>query len=221
MIVKSITASLLFCGLYFGGLSQAKSYQTSYVSVTVQLPEQETIREKLAQDSLYPKLPAFERDLIYFLNYVRQYPRLFAEKAVKPYLAAYPEFRPVYGESLLTLLQQGTLAGFIFPNNKIVGLARRHAIDVSTHDLMSHISSDGTGMQDRFARAGLFCGSECINMLSKGSAVEVLLSLLVDYQVESLGHRKSLLADKMKSVGVGMRGSQKGLQYTVIDLGCD
>jgi hypothetical protein len=221
MIRSGVVVSILVCLLHFGGLGQVNSYQTNYVVFNAQLPEQSSLQAKLSSDSLYQSLPRFEKDLIYYMNYARQYPRIFAEKAVKPYLLAYPEFKAVYGESLLALLQEARTSGVIFPKAQLIALARRHAMDISKHDLMSHNSSDGTPMQKRFEKEGLICGSECINMLSEGTPLEVLLSLLVDYKVQNFGHRKSLLAEKMTTVGVGVQSSKKGLQYTVIDLGCD
>jgi hypothetical protein len=54
------------------------------------------------------------------------------------------------------------------------------------------------------------------------NALEVLLSLLIDYRVPNLGHRKSLLNPKMNSIGVGAARNKSGeVQYTVADLGCE
>jgi hypothetical protein len=56
---------------------------------------------------------------------------------------------------------------------------------------------------------------------SNVSPLEVLLSLLIDYNVPDFGHRKSLLNARMTSVGVGLsKGTDGKLQYTVVDLGC-
>ncbi len=215
LIVSSLVSRPFF------SLSQARSYQVNYTEFRAELPEEASLRDSLEAHSVYSSLSSFEKDFIYFLNYVRIYPKTFLEKAVKPYLEAYPSFKPVYGESLVNQLGSGSTSPILLPGKTLLSLARNHAQDLGKHNLMSHNSSDGTGMQQRFQKVGLVCGSECINMLSTGSPLEALLSLLVDYKVQGFGHRKSLLSTSMKEVGVGKASSNKGLQYTVVDLSCD
>jgi uncharacterized protein YkwD len=106
--------------------------------------------------------------------------------------------------------------------SRLFTIARFHAADLGKHNLMSHLSSNGTTTQQRFDRVGVTCGTECINMGDFPNALEVLLSLLIDYRVDNAGHRKSLLSPKMNSIGVGTARNASGqLQYTVADLGCE
>lgn len=212
--------TLFFTFFLQSAFCQANTYQTTYVAFSASLPEQSSLRQTLASDSLYGTLPPFEKEFIYYLNYARQYPVLFSEKAATIYLEDYPEFKPVYGKSLLSELAKGIKTPVVMPDTRFIKLARSHATDISRHDLMSHNSSNGTQMQQRFENAGVTCGSECINLLSSGEPLEVLLSLLVDFNVPDFGHRKSLLGEKMVVVGVGKSVSPKKLQYTVVDLGC-
>ena len=59
-------------------------------------------------------------------------------------------------------------------------------------------------------------------MMGPATPLEILLSLLIDYNVSNTGHRRSLLNPKMEAVGIGnaLGSDRNKLQYTVVDLGC-
>ena len=197
-------------------------YTYKPVPVSIQLPADTSLRNPIERLGSAYAISPFEKDFIYYLNYVRVHPAEFRRMAVEPYLKAYPSLKAEYGESLLADLASFPGAGALSPSGKLFQIARQHSADLGRHDMMSHQSSDGTTTQQRFDKVGLLCGTECINMGDYPNALEVLLSLLIDYKVTNKGHRKSLLNPKMKSIGVGAgRNNSNTLQYTVADLGCD
>lgn len=192
------------------------------VAITFNLPADTSIRNDLERQPAYKGWSSFERELLYNLNYARKNPALFQKQAVMPYLKAYPNLKPQYGDGLLDELAHMAPLTELVADTRLVNIARAHASDLGKHNRMSHESTDGSTTQQRFQRAGIICGSECINMGDFPNALEVLLSLLIDFGVQNVGHRKSLLSPRMKTVGAGAARNAAGdIQYTVIDLGCD
>ncbi len=217
-------ALLFFClmSVFFASAQQGAQYFYSPVNFNVVLKEDTSIRNALHQSSDFKDLTVFDQSLFYALNYARKYPKQFSKEALEPYLRAYPDLKPEYGESLKSELELMRPAAILQTEPRLLKIARAHASDIASHNLMSHKSSNGISTQERFTKEGINCGSECINMASSFSPLEVILSLLVDYKVPGLGHRRSLLNPAMSYVGAGVAtstGSQK-VQYTVIDLGC-
>ena len=197
------------------------TYTYKFANFSVSLKEDTIILNKLQLQPDYKKMSVFEQQFIYSLNYARRHPKQFSGEAVVPYLSAYPGLRADYGQSLISELSGLTTIPLLNADLRLVSIARMHAVDLARHNIMSHQSTNGTTTQERFQQVGIGCGSECINMANSVSALEVLVSLLIDYNVPDLGHRKSLLNPKMASVGIGVdTNSDSKLQYTVVDLGC-
>jgi hypothetical protein len=216
----------IFIALFVILLSSPAKTQGIYtykpVEIAIKLPADTALSARVERESSYFNLSVFEKDFIYHVNYARKHPDLFKKLAVVPYLAAYPKLNSVYGEGLLQDLSVLKPLPPLKVDSRLFSIARLHAIDLGKHDMMSHQSSDGTTTQQRFEKVGIGCGTECINMGDFPNALEVLLSLLIDYKVINAGHRKSLLNPKMNSIGVGAAKNVSGqLQYTVADLACD
>jgi hypothetical protein len=219
--VKQLLAACFFVLIYASGNSQG-IYTYEPVNVSIKLPVDTSIKAQVEQESAILKLNDFEKDFVYYVNFVRKHPDLFRKGAVSPYLAAYPKLNAIYGEGLLQDLAGFTPVQPLKIDGRLLAISRLHAADLGKHDMMSHLSSNGSTTQQRFEKAGVLCGTECINMGDFPNALEVVLSLLIDYKVANAGHRKSLLNSKMHSIGVGMARNASGqLQYTVADLGCD
>jgi hypothetical protein len=218
-VKQAILPILLF---FFSATVQGQGqYIYKPIPLNISLPIDTAIKGTLERLPFYSTLSDFEKGFLYSLNYARIKPGIFLKEALEPYLVAYPNLKPTYGESLIGDLKKGRVVGILGPNTKLSGLAKAHAADLGLHNLMSHRSSTGETTQQRYEKAGITCGSECINMANYVSPLEVLLSLLIDYNVPDFGHRKSLLNPKMTSVGVGLaKGTDGKIQYTVVDLGC-
>jgi len=217
--IRAILAfSLILCTIF--GYPQGK-YTYQPVGFAPSLKTDTAIVNHLSVLDGYNKMTDFEKELVYSLNYLRKHPKMFLKEAVNPYLEAYPKLKPNYGESLQAQLSTTISVSELSIDSRLIEISRSHAADLGKNDLMSHRSSNGLSTQERYTKAGITCGSECINMGNFSSALEVLLSLLIDFNVPDLGHRKSLLNPKMTNVGVGAaRGTDGQIQYTVIDLSC-
>lgn len=203
------------------GLSQG-TYSYKPGEFNIVLPEDTSVMRIIKETPVYSTLSGFENDMLYAINYVRLNPSKFKQEALDPYLELYPQLKAKYGESLQRELVAATPVNSIEVEGRLVKLARAHAADLAKNSIMSHNSSNGTSFQQRFEREGITCGSECINGGQPVSALEALLSLLIDFNVSNFGHRKSLLNPTMTSVGIGSSFSNdnKRMRLTVIDLGC-
>ena len=218
----SFRGALIACFLFFIGSVAIGQGRFSYVPVDfeVNLTAAPMLDSNLEKDPLYAGLTEFQQDMIYYINYVRMYPARFCKEALDPYLKAYPQLKPNYGESLRKQLLAADALPIFYPDSKLIEAAKYHSVDLAKHKLMSHSSSNGTSMQQRFQKFGIYCGSECVNMSPYSDALDVLLSLLVDYNVPDLGHRKAIMNGSMINLGVGSSNSSDYMQYTVIDFGC-
>ncbi len=218
---KAFLVFIILFHLYSHALAQGK-YTYTPGSFNASLKQDSSIYNKLERDPNFKLLSSFEKSVFYTINYVRKHPKEFAKEAVEPYLEAYPKLKAEYGEGLKDELNSRKPVSNLEIELRLLKIARLHAVDLGKNNLMSHISSNGETTQQRFSKEGIGCGSECINMASSWDALEVVLSLLVDYKVSNLGHRRSLLNPEMTKMGVGMANgtTPEKIQYTVIDLGC-
>jgi hypothetical protein len=219
--VKKIVFVLIVAITIFSVAGQG-SYTYRPGVFSVELKADSSIERRIKVTPLYSTLNDYERGFLYALNYVRLHPKAFKEEALDPYLKLYPQLRPKYGESLqeeLLTLNPSTLTEV---EGRLLKLARLHAKDLASVGILSHTSSNGQSFQQRFEGEGIGCGSECINLGQPVSALEALLSLLIDFNVENLGHRRALLNPSMVFVGIGSDFGKENskMRYTVIDLGC-
>ena len=218
--VKQNLLAAVFCLSSFAAFPQG-AYTYKPQNVKFALSSDSALTNKLVALPDFGQLNAFEKDFLFYLNYVRRHPRQFNKEALVPFLTAYPMLKPTYGESLSKELELLSTLPDLIVDMRLVKIARLHAADLATNDIMSHQSSNGTTTQQRFEKAGVGCGSECINLAKDTDALNILISLLIDFNVQNLGHRKTLLNPKMSLVGIGEAINPKSkLHYTVIDVGC-
>ena len=171
-------------------------------------------------DAEAAKLSAIEKEAIYYINLARSHPTEFADSMVRPYLITYPEFKRSYGESLVGTLKAMKAVSMMPADQRLNGIAILHTRDIARQNSISHIGSNGKSPGDRLQEAGFTCGAECVHMSSFGNAAEMILSLLIDYGIKDLGHRKALLNPANNKIGVGVV-EKSGLFYLVVNMACD
>lgn len=105
------------------------------------------------------------------------------------------------------------------PEKSLMEAAAYHANDMSVNDFFDHDSSDGTDFGDRVY--GFYDGNAIAENISAGknTALGVVLQLLVDDGVSSLGHRKNILSSKYKAIGVKTVTHKTWRSVTVQDFG--
>ncbi len=156
-----------------------------------------------------------EKQLIQYLNLARLYPQDFAD-----FYLAHLEAKDVYGHRAfkernkyyyslykdLKSLKNGELETLL-PCKETYESAKCWAIEMGKAGIRGHkrITCEG----GKYA--------ECCSYLRTTDAMTNLLHLLVDEHVESLGHRKILLAEK-KSIGLSFQDHKKYGGCLVINI---
>ena len=92
-----------------------------------------------------------------------------------------------------------------FPANGLSIAAKYHATDMGDKGTVGHQSSDGTGTFVRIRKYAQ--GGSMAENCSYGYSdpLEIVLQLLIDEGVASLGHRKSILSTSYSFVGVSIQ----------------
>ena len=155
-----------------------------------------------------------EKLVIYVINLVRTYPVLFA----KTVLAQYPALSgkdeltkdQYYYQSLLTTLLAMNPLPLLTDNEKCYQSAACHAKLSGITGYIGHNRNS-----DECQKKKYFFGECC--QYGNDDPVEIVLSLLIDKDVPSLGHRKILLG-KYTSAGVSIQPHKTYRFNTVIDL---
>ena len=188
------------------------------------------IEQDTAIQSFIGKQPASatlnreEKELLYWLNYVRQKPADFNQKVLDPFLKQFPEVKNTYSRSLVKTLSAMSEAGLLSPTIRLQQVAAAHAKDLGSRGLtLSHSSSSGASFQQRMEAAGIAnCASENIYE-GKLNALETVIFLLIDNGVKSLGHRKNILDPGARFVGVSFYPVKNRAPYyfSVQDFTCE
>jgi len=150
-----------------------------------------------------------EKDVILYLNLARMYPKKFASIEVANWdrpseWASLPN--DIYKNSLLQTLNQINSLNPIYPDKDQYTTAACLAKEQSLSGEIGHHRKkckDNSGAEN------------CSYGMYKGR--DVVIQLLIDHDVPSLGHRKSFLANYSK-IGVAQNTHPKYKYSTVIDL---
>lgn len=107
----------------------------------------------------------------------------------------------------------------LYPDRKLFEAAKYHAIDMGKTGKIGHESSDGTSFYNRLERiTGTKYGVSENCSYGYDQAMDIVFQLLHDEGIESLGHRRSILSQWNKSVGVAIREHKTYDYNCVMDL---
>ena len=155
-----------------------------------------------------------EKMVIYVINLVRAYPVLFAKTVVTQYpaLSGKEELTKdqYYYQSLLTTLLAMDPLPLLTDNEKCYQSAACHAKLSGITGYIGHNRNS-----DECQKKKYFLGECC--QYGNDEPVEIILSLLIDKDVPSLGHRKILLG-KYTSAGVSIQPHKTYRFNTVLDF---
>jgi len=167
------------------------------------------------------KLSLTEQDFYYWVNYSRANPRRFLDSVVIPITELYPQLKGEYFESLRKDLMATDSLPLLVLNAGLIGLAKNHAIDITSHDAKpSHTSTNGDTFSDRFRKENLQkCGAENLSF-GAGQPLFLLTLLYLDIDMPSLGHRKTLLNTQYRETGIGAENFKNGSIFLVEDFAC-
>jgi hypothetical protein len=153
-----------------------------------------------AKDEGY--LTDIEKQVYYFLNLVRMNPKLFADT----YLMDMKNSSNGYESSLYSELQILKPLPVLMPERKLYESAYCHAVESGERGYVGH---------ERFKCDEDFMG-ECI-YYGETDALGIVIALLVDEGVESLGHRRIFLDDYTR-LGVSIQPHTTYTENCVLDF---
>lgn len=172
----------------------------------------------------YTQLAAEEKEIIYWVNYVRQKPEQFSDNILLPFLKQFPEAESTYTRSLINDLTNRSPVPPLIPSKKLNAVASSHARDLGTNRRsISHRSSKGESFKERLSKFGDFeCASENVYE-GKEDGLQAVLFLLIDAGVQNLGHRKNILDPGIKYIGVSFFPISGGNDrvFMVQDFSCN
>lgn len=193
--------------------------------------EQKEIRFNLTRDQeidnwnlsfkSYNRLSKEEKEILYWTNYSRKDPKRFWDSVMVPVFTAFPQLRGKYAVSLKADLENSPSLPLLALNDTLIQSSKNHALDISMKTAtISHTSTDGTTFSNRLQRVGIRnCGSENMS-LGNGDVIMALAMLYLDYGLENLGHRKTLLNPEYIYMGVGATQYGREQLFFVQDFAC-
>lgn len=175
-----------------------------------------------ARDEKY--LSEEEKKVIYYTNLVRTNPKLFAKTYLKNYLdSTRNQWRKKkYINSLYSDLNKASACPIIEPRRDLYESAKGHAIDMGAHGKIGHETSGGDSFQVRIGELKKTYGYVYENcQYGYPDALSIVIDLLVDEDVEDLGHRKTILNKDLRYAGVSIQPHKKFRVNCVIDYGTE
>lgn len=166
-----------------------------------QWPKDVIAKANTAKDVSY--LDEAEKQVILYMNLARIDGKLFVKTFVKKYETTHGS--DSYLKSLKETLNNQASKPVFQPSQNLSKAADYHAKDMGQTGKIGHQSSNGTKTFDRirkYAKGG-YMAENCSYGFS--DAYGIVMQLLVDKGVPSLGHRKSILSTNYKAVGVAIR----------------
>lgn len=155
-----------------------------------------------------------EKEVIYILNLVRSYPALFAKTVLNKFPSLpgrnYLPKDVVYYQSLKDTLLTLKPKSLLYPDSLCFVSARCHAIQSGIEGTKGHTRTTGDCIKNTHYNA------ECCDYGNK-DPLAIVLSLLIDLRVPSLGHRKACL-DNYKLLGVSIRPHELFGSNAVLDF---
>lgn len=194
--------------------------------------EQKEIKFNLSRDTQvdawdasfksYNQLSNEEKEIFYWTNYSRKSPQRFWDSVMVPILAAFPQLKGKFASSLKSDLAGTAALPLLSLNDTLIFTAKSHALDIGRKTAnVSHTSTDGTSFSTRLQNAGIRnCGSENMS-LGNGDILISLAMLYLDYGLENLGHRKTLLNPEYVYIGIGATAYSREQLFYVQDFACN
>ena len=160
-------------------------------------------------------LSQMDKDIIFYCNLAR----LDGERFWADFGKRNATGSATYVSSLETDLYSVKNLAMLVPEKSLMDAATYHANDMSQNDFFEHTSSDGTSFA---ARVRSYYGGNAIAeniSAGMGTALGVVMQLLVDDGLSSLGHRKNILGAKYVAIGVKTATHNTWRTVTVQDFG--
>ena len=209
-----LTTFLLSCSL--GLFAQTASLNTIAVSplATYSNAWNDTKYSKCNTAADIAYMSSDKKEVIYILNLIRTDPALFSRTVLKKYPSVSRKSRLVndeyYYQSLVKTLNNMQPVNILVPDRSCFESAQCHASSSGASGYAGHKRTN-SNCQTKKTYNG-----ECCDY-GQSEPLEIVLSLLIDEGVPSLGHRNIILSPYNK-VGVSIQPHKKYRTNTVIDF---
>jgi hypothetical protein len=158
-------------------------------------------------------MTAVEREVIYILNLVRMYPRQFANTVLKKYpqkMGSNYLYNSTYYITLLDTLLKIDSSNLLRPDKKCFLSAATHAFTSGKKGTVGHERLNTADKNKEYYNG------ECIDY-GASTGLDIVLSLLIDEGVPSLGHR-SICLSGYTAIGVAIRDHNTYRHNSVLDF---
>lgn len=178
-----------------------------------------------------------EKDIVLEINKVRTNPKLYAEQYLEPLRDYYKGTLFTYpGTDMVLKTEEGIRAlneciqelkaekpvGLMHPSPGLSLAANNLAKEQSRNGRLGHEGRRGSTPFSRMDRHGKWLGSAAENIdYGNRTARWVLISLLVDDGVKGRGHRKNIMHEDFKKVGVAFESHPVYGHMCVMDFASD
>jgi uncharacterized protein YkwD len=145
---------------------------------------------------------AEEKRVIELCNIARTEPKRFADEYAAPWIDSTGK-KTAYTNSLLRTLRSMKPVGALAFNETLKETAATHAKKSGNTGAVGH-----NGKKQRFKQSGFtYWGENC--SYGYDDAMDIVMQLLIDQNIKSLGHRKNILNPKFTHIGVSIHTHRK------------
>lgn len=220
MLLKQVTLFVGLIGWSFGLQAQSHGSVTLILKPFVISKTNKELILRLEEYPIYQDANEQEKELLYWTNFARLFPKLFCENIVIPFIQSQPSTKGSNTASLIKELRKNKPLPFLVPDYRLTQAARFHSSDLANHPtFLSHDGSNGESYYDRMTRFNINgCSAENIAYGKKG-VLQNLVLLYLDIGVPGLGHRKNLMNTSFSQIGVGIKEYWKTEEMVVMDFG--
>ncbi len=154
---------------------------------------------------LFAGLSAAQPDeVLRLINEVRTDPQKFLQVRLTPFVKEKGMENNDYAKSLFEILKSAKPVNPLKSSAVLTKLARGHAKDMGSKGKVGHDSSDGTTFVNRL-RKKIKTGMIAENCdYGNTNPLDIVMSLLIDDGIVSLGHRKNILFPGLKWIGIAI-----------------
>ena len=188
-------------------------YQEEFLQVVPEWKNSKYNAAYTAQNTTY--LTENEKLVYYYLNLARLNPPLFAETFLRKYTKWNSHenlsLSDYYTGSLYRTMKDMQPVGVLYPQKDLFESARCHAISSGKKGYVGHTRLPNSNCVAKFS-------GECCSY-GQFDALEIVMQLLIDSGVPSLGHRKICLSAEYSTLGVSVQPHKTYRFNSVLDFG--
>lgn len=157
-----------------------------------------------------------EKKVILFMNMARHDGPLFEATFLNSYIQENQQENSSYLRSLRKDLKKTSKLSPLIPEKDLTAVAQGHARESGENGTTGHQNFNSRFdplMGNPYSHVGENCS------YGYEQAIDIVISLLIDEGIKSLGHRNNILADDFNSVGVAIRPHKTYRTSCVMDFG--